>query len=93
MHVDNSVAFGGVEADMQACGQALDLEHGAAARARRHDKGRQNFGRDTGFHQGVLDDRALARGVIGRRQMLQRAAAAFTVMTARLVQANFPAAR
>ena len=93
VHVDDSVGPGCVKADMQAFGQPLDLEHGAAARVWRHDDGHQNLGVHAGFYQRVLDNGALCPRIIGCAQVMQQTAAAGTKMPADFVQAIRPVLR
>jgi len=93
MHVDDGMAFGGMKADMQTLRQALDLEGGAAARARRHDHRLFDMRLDTRPFQRGNDSLALLGAIGVRRQILQRTAAAGPKVETDWIQARRPAAR
>jgi hypothetical protein len=72
------MTFGGVEADLAI----VPFEHGAAARARRHDHRRFDLRRDTGARERGCDRLAFLGAIVVRRQVLQRTAAAGAEMRA-----------
>ena len=91
MHIDDAVRLRGVETYMQAFGQALDLEHRAAAgMGRGFDNGR-NIGFHAGLGQRGHDDLALGRDIGVMRHILRNAAATDGEMAANVRQASLPA--